>query len=120
LSNILNEFSTPENSYSFVSYLNKKAIAASYVLYNKDTAYYLLGGYDPSNKHNGAGVMALFNAIMEAKKRGIKNFDFEGSMLPEVEKYFRAFGGELVPYFTVNKAKFLIEVLLKKSKRELF
>ena len=95
LSNILNEFSTPENSYSFVSYLNKKAIAASYVLYNKDTAYYLLGGYDPSNKHNGARVMALFDAIMEAKKRGIKNFDFEGSILPEVEKYFRAFAVNL-------------------------
>jgi len=120
LSKILHEFATKDNSFSFISYLNNKPIAASFIIYDNNTAYYLLGGYDPQNKHNGAGVFAVSNAIKESKKRGLKIFDFEGSMLVEVEKYFRGFGGDLTPFFTINKGSFLLEVLLKRSKRAQF
>jgi hypothetical protein len=52
---------------------------------------------------------------------GIKYFDFEGSMLPQIEIFFRGFGGQLVPYYNrINKAKLPLEILLKFYKRELF
>jgi len=41
-------------------------------------------------------------------------------MLPEVERFFRGFGGDLVPYFTVNKAWLPLEFMLKLLKREQF
>jgi hypothetical protein len=41
-------------------------------------------------------------------------------MLKGVEKFFRSFGPELVPYFTINKASLPLEILLKFKKRELF
>jgi hypothetical protein len=32
-----------------------------------------------------------------------KKFDFEGSMIEPVEKFFRAFGATQMPYFQVKK-----------------
>lgn len=117
---ILFEFAEKENSFAYISYQNNKAIATSFCVYDKEKAYYLLGGYDSKNKHQGAGALAVFNAIKHSKKLGIKKFDFEGSMLPEVEKYFRGFGGDLTPYFSINKAKMPIEIALKFIKRSTF
>ncbi|MBL0048745.1 MAG: GNAT family N-acetyltransferase [Bacteroidetes bacterium] len=120
VSAILNEFADAQNSFSFVAYVEEKAAAMSFCIYDSTTAYYLLGGYDAGNKHQGAGVLALWNCILHAKKIGLKKFDFEGSMIPQVEKYFRGFGGELVPYFTLNKASLPLELALKFIKREAF
>ena len=120
VSEILNNYSNNQNSYSYFSKLDNEPISANYIIHDKNIAYYLMGGYHPQKKHLGAGVYALFKAIEEAKRRNISIFDFEGSMLPEVEKYFRGFGGEIIPYYTLNKSNFLFEVILKIFKRDRF
>lgn len=84
------------------------------------TTYYLLGGYDPATKHGGAGILCMWQSILHAKGVGLDTFDFEGCMLPEVERFFRGFGADLVPYFTVNKAWLPLEFMLKIFKRERF
>lgn len=117
---ILFTFSNPGNSFAFVSYLNEKPISTAFCLVDDHTCYYLLGGYDNENKHQGAGVSAIWYAIQYAKEKRLSIFDFEGSMLPEVEKFFRGFGGDLVPYYTINKALLPVEIALKFIKRELF
>lgn len=117
---ILFKFSNPENSFAFVSYLNKKPISTAFCLIDNNTCYYLLGGYDNENKHQGAGVSVIWHAIQYAKEKRLTIFDFEGSMLPEVEKFFRGFGGDLVPYYTINRALLPVEIVLKFIKRELF
>ncbi len=113
-------FANSTNSFAFVTFANEKPIAASFCIYDKHKTYYLLGGYDNSNKHQGAGALAVWNAIQHAKLLNIPKFDFEGSMLPEVEKYFRGFGGDLTPYYSVNKANFWFEIILKYFKRQIF
>jgi len=120
LDKVLFEFAKKNNSFSFVSFQNNKFIAIVFCIYDKSTAYYLLGGYDSKNSHHGAGALAMWEAIKFAKKLGIKYFDFEGSMVPQIEKYFRGFGGKLTPYYRINKAKLPLEILLKFYKRELF
>ncbi|MBU0489668.1 MAG: GNAT family N-acetyltransferase [Bacteroidetes bacterium] len=117
---IIDAFLQNGNGYAFVSYWNGKPAAVSFVVYDVSNAYYLLGGYDDTNNHNGAGALSLWNAIKHAQQLNLDIFDFEGSMLTEVEKYFRAFGGQIVPYFTVNRAGFLTEILLKYFKRTSF
>jgi len=117
---ILFNFADETNSFAFVSYRNNIPIATSFCIYDQNTAYYLLGGYDSKNKHAGAGAMAVSNAINHSKKLGINYFDFEGSMLPEVERYFRGFGGNLTPYYSINKAVLPIELALKFVKRTHF
>jgi hypothetical protein len=117
---ILFEFANEKNSFAFVSEKNGKPTACSFCIHDGKGAYYLLGGYDKQNKHQGAGAAAVWSAVQFAKQTGLQYFDFEGSMIPQVEKYFRGFGGDLLHYFTVNKAKVPVEVALKFVKRELF
>ena len=120
LDNILVDFAKPDNSFAFVAYDKQAPIAVTFCVFDDQTAYYLLGGYDSQNKHQGAGVATIWHALLYAREMGMQIFDFEGSMIPEVEKYFRKFGGNLVAYYTINKAWLPFELLLKFKKRALF
>ncbi len=76
--------------------------AAAYLIWNADCAYYLMGGGDPEFRASGAGSLAVWEAIKFAATIS-RQFDFEGSMIEPVERFFRAFGGQPVPYFCVSK-----------------
>ncbi len=78
--------------------------SAIYVVWDKQTMYYLLSGGNPQFRNSGATSLLLFEAIQDASKMGL-SFDFEGSMIEPIEKVFRAFGGKLTPYYQVTKAK---------------
>lgn len=120
LDKVLFEFANKDNSFGFVTFKEDKPIATSFCVYDRNTVYYLLGGYDYESKHHGAGALATWEGIKYAKSLTLKYFDFEGSMVPQIERYFRGFGGQLTPYYRVNKAKLPLEMLLKFFKRELF
>ncbi|HMN06643.1 MAG TPA: GNAT family N-acetyltransferase [Flavobacteriales bacterium] len=117
---LLHAFLKPGRGFAFVTVENGKESAAAFCAYAAGTCYYLLGGVDKAHASNGAGAMAVDACIAQAHALGLSVFDFEGSMLPEVERYFRTFGGTPTPYFTVNRAPFLTEVALKKKLRQLF
>ncbi|MCC6372738.1 MAG: hypothetical protein IT236_17165 [Bacteroidia bacterium] len=74
---------------------------------------YLFGVFDSENKHHGAGVSCMWQSILKAKEMGLSHFDFEGSMNEKIERYFREFGGELVPYFCIEKIKPSLSAVLK-------
>ena len=120
LNKILFDFANDTNSFAFVAFKNNIPIACTFCVYDDQRAYYLLGGYDNANKHHGAGPLCMYNSIDYAKQIKLPVFDFEGSMLPEVEKYFRDFGGVLTPYYTINKANRIIEIILKFIKPNIF
>ena len=120
LNRILFKFANKENSFAFGTFANDKPIACTFCVYDKNTAYYLIGGYDNDSRHHGAGALSMWEAIKYTKKLGLRYFDFEGSMVPQIERYFRGFGGQLTPYYRINKAKLPLEILLKFYKRELF
>lgn len=77
--------------------------AACYIIRDRDTAYYLGGGSDPALRQSGAVALLLWTAIQDSAK-SVKQFDFEGSMTPELEYLFRSFGGTQKPYFRIVKA----------------
>ena len=75
--------------------------AAAYLVWDAHRAYYLMGGGDPEVRTSGAASLCMWDAIrFAATVTG--SFDFEGSMLEPVERFFRAFGAEQVPYFAVS------------------
>jgi hypothetical protein len=76
--------------------------AAAYVVWNADCAYYLMGCGDPELRNSGAGSLVLWEAIRFASTVS-RQFDFEGSMIEPVERFFRAFGGEPIPFFSLSK-----------------
>lgn len=119
LKSILFEFADTTNSIAFVAYNGEKPIATSFCVNDKHTAYYILGGYDADNRHHGAGVSTMWNCITHARSAGLKVFDFEGSMIPDIEKYFREFGGTMTPYFAMTKVPLPVEVIFKLFKRKL-
>ena len=71
--------------------------AAAYVVWGGEVAYYLVGGGDPELRCSGAGSLVMWESILRAREVA-PVFDFEGSMLPPVERFFRAFGGRQTPY----------------------
>ena len=95
--------------------------AGTYIVWEGDTAYQLLNGYDPEVRSSGAGALCVWSAIQEASKH-VNRYDFEGSMLEPVERFFRAFGAIQVPYFRVERtdskflrAGFFIRDILRKA-----
>jgi lipid II:glycine glycyltransferase (peptidoglycan interpeptide bridge formation enzyme) len=77
-------------------------IAANFLVYDENTVYYLMGGIDSTKKNLGGMDLLLYDSIKFALNNGRK-FDFEGSMIESIEKYFRSFGAIQKPYFAVYK-----------------
>nr|HPR68216.1 methicillin resistance protein [Kiritimatiellia bacterium] len=64
--------------------------------------------------------LAVWEAIRHAKEAGLETFDFEGSVIPPIERFFRGFGGRLTPYYTVNKGWRPLETAMKFLRRGFF
>ncbi len=77
-------------------------LAGCYIVYQGETAHYLAGFYHPEHKHTAGMTVCLWEAIRTLKEK-VKVFDFEGSVIPEIEKFFRAFGGNLVPHHKIYR-----------------
>ena len=76
--------------------------AAVYTVWDENSAYYLMGGSDPDMRNSGANSLCMWEAIKFASTV-TKKFDFEGSMIEPVERFFRAFGAKQIPYFHITK-----------------
>jgi len=76
--------------------------AAIYLVYLNSTIYYLIGGGDPIYRNSGATSLLINKALKLARERRF-TFDFEGSMIEPIERFFRAFGAIQVPYFQIKK-----------------
>lgn len=120
LRNIFDKFSDESNSFSIEARKDNNLLGVVFCIYDKRVCYYLLGGVEKDSGVQGVNNLLVQNCIEKAKKMGCSVFDFEGSMLKGVEKFFRGFGPVLYPYYTVNKGKLPLELLLKFKKRELF
>tara|TARA_R110001592_G_scaffold31018_3_gene110031 strand:+ start:784 stop:1722 length:939 start_codon:yes stop_codon:yes gene_type:complete len=79
-----------------------------FYVWDNSSAYYLQGVTSEKFKTTGSMSLLLWEAINRSATK-TKNFNFEGSMIEPIERYFRAFGGKLTPYFEIKKtsSKFL-------------
>ena len=77
--------------------------AVAYVVWDEHAAFYLLGGADPELRTSGASSLLLWEALQRARSR-TDVFDFEGSMLAPVERFFRGFGAVQTPYLRVTRS----------------
>jgi lipid II:glycine glycyltransferase (peptidoglycan interpeptide bridge formation enzyme) len=92
-----------ESCLNYTSIESPNSVVAVAITANSgNKAYYVFGGVHRDEKNNSLGPAALYNAILFAKQNNKVHFDFEGSMIPEIERYFRQFGGELVAQYSIN------------------
>mgnify|MGYP001563138926 CR=1 FL=1 len=71
------------------------------IVWNEQSAYYLMGGGNPTLRNSGATSLCMWEAIKLASTV-TKVFDFEGSMIEPIERFFRGFGAMQKPYFAIT------------------
>jgi hypothetical protein len=76
--------------------------AALYLVWDPDSAYYILGGQDPSLRNSEANSLIIWEAIKFASTV-TKVFDFEGSPIERIERFFRSFSPVQTPYYEITK-----------------
>jgi hypothetical protein len=85
------------------------------IAYDNTCAYLLFSGFDPEQKNSNNTALLIYKAICDARGQ-VKIFDFEGSMLPGIESFYRQFGGTLTPYFRIYYPSLFkeLKLLLKR------
>lgn len=76
--------------------------AGAYIVHDERCAYYLLGGMDEALRDSQAMSLVMWEAIRHAGQVS-RQFDFEGSMIEPIERFFRGFGANQSPYFKISK-----------------
>ena len=79
-----------------------QAHAGVYIVWDANSAYYIMGGSNPELRASEASTLCMWEAIKFAATV-TRRFDFEGSMIERVEKFFRGFGGRPLPYHVVRR-----------------
>lgn len=79
--------------------------AAVYVVFDGRHVFYIAGGGDPEFRQSGGHSLAMWSAILDAKRRA-PIFDFVGSMVPGIEYFVRGFGPQQVPRMMAEKLSF--------------
>ncbi|MFB6307342.1 MAG: GNAT family N-acetyltransferase [Flavobacteriales bacterium] len=77
--------------------------------WDKNSSYYLVGATNPNYKNSGAMSFLMWECIKRSSQF-VNTFNFEGSMVESVERFFRSFGAVQTPYFNIKKTN---SVLLK-------
>lgn len=78
-------------------------LAAGIFAHDAHTTYYIGGAIRPGKPDDGAMYALMVYAMQEAKRRGCQQFDFEGSMIPGIARFFRQFGATPTAYFSLHK-----------------
>ena len=79
-------------------------------VWDDETTYYILGGRSGSNTRSSTNLL-IWRAIIDAADRG-QAFDFEGSMIKGVHRFFQSFGATMTPYLYVYRYKDLAKLKL--------
>jgi GNAT acetyltransferase-like protein len=85
--------------------------AALYLVHDDDATYYLLGGQDEVGRASGATTLLLWEGIRRAAARQTL-FDFYGSRVESIERFFRSFGARQVPYLVVLRTSTRLRPIL--------
>ncbi len=78
--------------------------SVAYLIWDRQRSYYHLSGDDPQFRNSGASILLVWHAIQyTAQQLNLSCFDFEGSMLQNIERIRLQFGAIQVPYFFIWK-----------------
>ena len=81
--------------------------AATYFVFDDKRCYYLMSGGDPEYRNSGATSLLIWEAMKRFIGR-VEIFDFEGSMIEDIERFVRGFGAKPNVYYHISKTKGII------------
>lgn len=76
--------------------------AMTLFLHDSKRAYYLFAANNPSLRHTGASTRLMFENILDAKRRGLRELDFVGVNSPARGDFKLSFNPELKLYFELD------------------
>lgn len=89
---------------------SKRVLAGNFLVFDKNCSYYLCGFYNPEGKEKAGLSYLLWHNISNNKKA---LFDFEGSMIKEIEYFFRAFSGSWKAHHRIWKINSFLSPLIR-------
>jgi hypothetical protein len=81
---------------------DNQVLAAAFLVWDKQSMYYLIPCYDPTYRASGASARLVLESIKLAQQKGLA-FDFEGSMITGVAEHYKQFGSTATCYYSVEK-----------------
>ena len=81
-----------------------KIHAANLTVFDQHTAYNLITGSDPTLHQSGAVSYLMWHAIKQVSA-SVKNYNFEGGMIPRIASLYRSLGGEKKSYTRLYGSK---------------
>jgi len=94
--------------------------SVAYLVWDNECSYLLMGGDDPKLRKSGAGIWLTWHTIEYTKKvLGLNQYDFEGSMIPGVEKVRKSFGAQRKYYWQINQQGSKLFSLITKWRNKL-
>src|SRR5690606_9595376 len=83
--------------------------AMAWQVWDETCSYFLASSKNPFEKNNHATTALIWKCIQHSQSLGHQYFDFEGSMVPGIERFFRNFGGqrEIYPVLTKTNSSLL-------------
>ncbi len=92
--------------------------ASMFLMWDDKRSYYHLAGMNPELRKTGASIRLIWECIKYSKETvGAQIFDFEGSMIPNLERVRRNFGAEKIYYKNIAKTPSKLFDLMKMVKR---
>lgn len=76
--------------------------SVSGIVYDKNCCYLLFNGSNPNVTNVEANTLLILKTIEHASQI-TESFDFEGSMLKPIERFYRGFGGQMTSYMNIWK-----------------
>lgn len=80
-----------------------RLLAAGVFVPFKNRMIYLAGVSTAEGEKTGAMSLLMWEALQLAQAKNLKTFDFEGSMIENIETFFRKFGATPQTYFEISK-----------------
>lgn len=87
-----------------------------FIVWDDNICYNLISGIDFRFEKNKVMAYLTWKAMQYAHSLNLKTFDMEGSMLKNIEHYFRFFSGTRTPYLVITKEYSKLYSLLRKIK----
>lgn len=89
------------------------------LVHDHNTAYYLSGGTDHNFYGSGAMSLLMWKSIEMSISQKLKFFDFEGSMLLNVNRFFQNFGGDEIEYLVMQKSNSVLYKWFSELKKRI-
>lgn len=124
-------FYKADSAILYSSYFEKKLLAQAFIIFYGDEAVYHYGASTPDGRVYPGAYLIQWQAILEAKKRGISKYNFwgvapVGHRFANLSVFKKGFGGEDFEYLhaqdlVVNYPKYamnyVVEIIRKKLRR---